>query len=369
MLAPADIPPFPASHWDGYAVMAGDLVGASHSGPVSLKVVGRAGPGGRPGPAISHGEAFQVMTGTPLPSGADAVVPVESAQRVGDHVAIREPIQSGSHVYAAGEDTKEGETILRKGQAIRVQDVGMLMALGFTKARVWRMPKVAVMATGSELAELGRPKPGKVVNSHSHVFLRLCERLGCIPLDLGIARDSKPEISRKLRNALVRADLILTLGGTSAGKHDYVAEAVESLGPDLLVHGIKMDRGRVTGVSVVGGKPVLIMPGPIQGAMNALLLLGLPLIDVLAGTVGREVDVPCSFSDAWEARKRYADFRKVVYVKRDKGRATAKPLRAETESMRILSDADGYVIVPENVTRIDAGDHVVVRLLPGFSFL
>ena len=366
--APADVPPFPTSHWDGYAVVSEDLHEASDSNPVSLKVVGAADPGRRAGSAISRGEALRVATGAPMPTGADAVAPVESTQVDGKCVLVRHPVQPGSHVYGAGEDARRGETILRKGQVIRVQDLGLLTAMGLTRAKVWRRPRVSVLATGSELTGTDRPRPGKVLNSHSPVFLRLCERLGCVPVDLGIARDNRAEISAKLRSALLRSDFVLTLGGTSAGRRDCVSEAVETLDPDLLLHGIRMDRGRVTGLAVVRGKPLLMMPGPIQGAMNAFLLLGLPIIEVLSGSNSRETEVPSSLHGAWEARRKYADFRKVVYVKLKDGREAAEPLSAETESMRILANADGYVVVPENVTQMDAGDRVTVRLLPGVSF-
>lgn len=369
ILASADVPPSPTSHWDGYAVISRDLSGASHANPVFLRVVGAAGPGERSESTVGHGESLQVATGTPMPYGADAVVPVESARTDGDRIIVEDPVEVGSHVYAAGEDVRKGETLLRKGRAIRAQDVGLLIAAGFKSVKAWKRPVVSVLATGSELTEADNPRTGKVVNSHSPVFVRLCERLGCDTVDMGIVGDSKVEISRVLRKALNMADLVLTLGGTSAGKHDYIAEAVGRLNPSLLVHGVKMDRGRVTGLAVVDGKPILMMPGPIQGAMNAFILLGLPMIEVLSGAKVACAEVECAFAEPWEARRRYADFRKVVYVTLEDGsRTTARPLLAETESMRVLSQADGYVIVPENVTRIDAGDRVSARILPGLSF-
>ena len=365
VLAPADVPPCATSHWDGYAVASRDLRDAGESKPVRLRVIGSARLGSRPRLTIGHREALQVVTGATLPSGADAVVPVESVRSDGGYIAVNSPIEAGSHVYAAGGDMKKGETLLRKGQVIRAQDVGLLLALGVGRVRVRRKPRVAVLATGSELTAAGR-KPGKVVNSHSPVFLRLCEVLGCVPVDMGIVGDNRARIAAKLQKALARSDFVLTLGGTSAGRHDHVTEAVGGMGPDMLAHGVKMDRGRVTGFSVVNGKPILMMPGPIQGAMNAFLLLGLPVIDVLSGAERRETEVPCTFAEPWAARDRYADFRKVVYVKMTAGSVkTARPLEAETESMKVLSEADGYVVVPENVARIGPGDRVLARLLPG----
>jgi molybdopterin molybdotransferase len=367
--APHNVPPYPVSHWDGHAVISIDLEGASDSSPVSLKVVGIAGPGDHPKLALRRGEAFQVATGAGLPSGADSVVPKEVAEVQADRILVKEPSPVGNHVYAAGEDLMKGEVILRKGQVVRVQDVGQLLATGFRRVTVRKKPKVAVLATGSELTDAQRPEKGKVVNSHSPIFLQLCEGLGCVPVDMGIARDERTQLATKLRGALAKSDLVLTLGGTSVGERDHVAAALEAMAPDLLIHGTKMDRGRVAGVGVVGGKPVVMMPGPIQGAMNAFVLLGIPIIEVLSGTKGRISEFRCAFRGAWQARSRFADFRKVVYVKLEGGpEAAAVPLRAETESMKILTEADGYVVVPENVTRIEDGEKVMVRLLPGFSY-
>ena len=369
VLAPRDVPEYPTAHWDGYAVRSEDVAEAVDATPVSLKVMGAVGPGSRAKAAIARGEAYQVATGAGLPPGADTVVPRESVEMREGRVIVKEPSQPGSHVYAAGEDLKKGEAIANAGQVVRAQDVGELISTGHRKVRVWRRPKVSVLATGSELVEEGRPKKGKVVNSHSPVFQRLCEAFGCTPVDLGIAKDDSAEISRKLRRGLAESDLVLTLGGTSVGEKDYIAAAVRAMRPDVLVHRVKMDRGRVAGIAVVRGKPLVMMPGPIQGAMNAFLLFAVPIINVLSGTEERQSEILCTFRGNWEARKRYSDFRKVVYVRLERGtEMAASPLLAETESMRVLAEADGCVVVPENVTRIESGERVAVRLIPGFSF-
>jgi molybdopterin molybdotransferase len=370
VLAASDIPEYPTAHWDGYAAISADLEGAGEGKLVSLRVVGAASPGERPRISISHGTAFQVATGAGLPSSADTVVPRESVEVKGGHIVVKERSPPGNHIYRAGEDLRKGAAIVQKGRALRAQDVGLLIATGNRKVKVWSRPMVSVLATGSELAAASRPERGKVVNSHSPVFLNLCERLGCEPVDEGIVKDDRTALSKKLRAALARSDLLLTLGGTSAGERDYVTAAITGLRPQVLVHGIKMDRGRVAGISVVKGKPIVMMPGPIQGAVNAFLLLALPVIEVLSGTRGKESELLCSFGGTWEARRKYADFRKVVYVRLSGGpRPTAEPLLAETESMKMLSDADGYIVVPESVTRMEDGVMVPVKMLPGFSFV
>jgi molybdenum cofactor synthesis domain-containing protein len=247
--------------------------------------------------------------------------------------------------------------------------VGHLVSLGFRKVAVRRRARVAVMATGNELTPASRPKKGKTVESHSLVFLRLAEAMGCKGLDMGIALDEPNKLRAALRRALSESDFVVTLGGTSAGERDLVVSAVSSLRPDELVHGLKLDRGRVTGLASVRGKPILMLPGPIQAATNAFLIVGVPIIGELSGSKATGFSVPCVLGAPWEARKRFAGFQKVIYVRLTKGtQAVAEPIAGETESMRILSEADGYVVVPRDVTRLEAGDRVEVRLVPGFSF-
>lgn len=369
VLAPRDVPEFPTAHWDGYAVNSSDLSGASEATPVELKIVGTGGPGSRAKAEIAGGEAYQVATGAGLPSGADSIVPRESVVVRGGRVIVKEPSRPGSHIYESGEDLRKGEAVVKRGRVVRAQDVGELISLGHHHIKVWKKPKVSVLATGSELVGVDRPRIGKVVNSHSPVFLRLCESFGCTPVDMGISKDDGAEISRKLRGALAKSDLVLTLGGTSMGEKDYVTDVIRSMRPDVLVHRLKMDRGRVAGIAVVRGKAIVMLPGPIQGAMNAFLLLAVPVIEALSGTEDRQFEVLCTFRGRWEARSRYADFRKVVYVRLERGNEmTASPLMAETESMKVLAEADGCIVVPENVSRIESGERVAVRVVPGFSF-
>ena len=367
--APKDVPSASTSHMDGYAVISGDLRGATPSRPVALNVIDATGPGRRSKLVLKGGDAIQVATGAMLPAGADAVVPVESAEVEGREVRVKHAVGPEEHVYRAGQDMRRGELILQSGHRIRAQDVGILVALGLRTIGVRRMPRVALMATGSELTPASRPRKGKTVESHSLVFLRLAEALGCRGLALGPVRDDPHELLAALRGALARSDFVVTLGGTSAGERDLVVSTVSSLRPDVLVHGLKLDRGRVTGLASVRGKPILMLPGPIQAAANAFLIVGVPIIGELSGSRETGLTVPCVLGAPWEARKRFSDFQKVAYVKLKPGaQAVAEPIAGETESMKMLSEADGYFVVPQDVSRLEAGDRVEVRLVPGFSF-
>jgi molybdopterin molybdotransferase len=368
VVSPAAVPPFPTSHMDGFAVRSEDIKGASQAAPVTLRVTGEVRLGAETRRSVGNGEAFRVATGSRVPSGADTVVPAEHARVDGRVIVVTSAQESGRWVYKAGADVRKGERVLAKGDVIRAQQMGLMLGLGLTRVRVRERPKVAVIATGSELTDASSPRPGKVRDSHSPYVVSLVRALGAAPVDMGIVKDDQPEVTRTIRRALQRSDFVITLGGTSVGRADVVGEAILSMKPDLMIHGVKMDRGRVAGVAVVGGKPVLMMPGPIQGAMNAFVLFAVQIIGSLEGSMGRRLELQCRLGENWEARKRFPDFTKVVYVRLDSGHGIAEPLVGETESIKVLSEADGYVVVPESVTRLEKGSTVVVKLLPGFSF-
>jgi molybdenum cofactor synthesis domain-containing protein len=355
---------------DGFALMSADTKSASNSHPVRFTIKGEAGPGTKPSHQVEHGEAFQVATGAYLPGGADAVVPREQAEVRGREIELRSPLERGSHVYGAGEDMRRGQVILSQGEVIRAQDIGLLVAMGFTKVEVRRKPRVSLIATGSELSTAGSPKAGKVRESHSPILLTLLKASGCVPLNMGIVGDNSRELAKLLRRGLAASDFVITLGGTSAGAKDLLVDVVSTLGPECLFHGIKLDRGRVTAVACLRGKPILMLPGPIQAAMNAFFVLGVSVVQTLSGSNGVGLEVACRMAKDWEPRRRFAGFQKVVYVKLTRTQpTTAEPLSAETESLKLLADADGYVVVPEEVSRLAAGSIVRVRLLPGFSYV
>ena len=363
-----DVPPFATSHMDGFALASKSVRNASKDNPVALRVVGSSEPGALPKAKIRPGDAFRVATGAGIPGGADAVIPVESVAVGGDAITVTSATEPGSYVFGAGEDIRKGDLLLPRGRTIMPHDVGLLASLKRAKVRVAPMPKVSIIPTGYELTSSTSPAPGKVPESHSVVFLNMCRALGCDAFNLGVVEDDPGTLARTLKKALAHSDLVLTIGGTSAGRHDFVVGTVSRLGPEVLIHGLRLDRGRVTGVASVRGRPVLMLPGPIQAGVNAFLILGVPLIDAISGRDPRRLEVPCNLARGWAARRRFPDFLKVVYVKLKAGDTIeAEPVAAETESMKILADSDGYFVVPPAVERLEPGDRVNVRLFPGDS--
>ncbi|MEM2882153.1 MAG: molybdopterin molybdotransferase MoeA [Candidatus Bathyarchaeia archaeon] len=368
IVAPRDIPDFDRAAMDGYAVISADVLGASQTNPVLLRVVGRAEAGSQPGLRISEGEAVAVATGAPLPEGADAVVMVEHTMAISDsEIEVYSPVTPGENVQAAGEDVKAGEAILRRGTKLRPWDIGMLAALGITSVEVIRRPKVAIISTGDELVEPGEePRPGSIVNSSRFILSAMVEELGALPVYLGIAKDSLEEIKVRIEEGLRTCDAVLITGGTSVGEKDLVPEAINSLGkPGVLIHGVAIRPGMPTGLAAVDGKPIISLSGYAVAAMMGFMALARPLILMLLGS---KAD-PAPRIRAKMARRiaSPAGTRTFlrVFVKGDgKGGYVAEPIRSSGSG--ILSSvvkANGLVIIPEWKEGIEEGEEVEVELL------
>jgi molybdenum cofactor synthesis domain-containing protein len=372
--SPSNVPDRARSHVDGYAVVASDLRGASPRSPIGLRLKPpKAVRGGRDS-RISSGEAMGVVTGGLLPSGADAVVPVEETTRIGRMVIFTTKSRRGDFCFAAGSDVRRGDVVIERGRAIRAQDIGLLTVIGVATVVVVARPRVALIATGSELTVASKvDDPSMIRESHIPILENLIRENGGEPVVVGIVPDDIGRIASAVELALEESDLVLTLGGTSLGERDLVERALRRVAQGTkIVHGIRIDRGRVAGVAEVRGKLVVMLPGPVQAAMNAFVLLALPSISRLAGK--RKATAPtlvARLEADWEARKKFPHFTKVVYVHLEmrKSEFVAYPVVRETESMSILKESNGYVVIPEHTVKLRAGAKVAVRLLPGFSYV
>src|SRR5581483_1934474 len=215
--------PFTNSAMDGYALRAADIMGASAERPVSLRVIADLPAGSVPTRALAVGEAIRIMTGAPLPDGADAVVRVEDTARgEGDRVLIRVAAEPGRDIRPAGEDVRAGEVVLPRGTLVRAAEVGMLAMLGRRRVLVHRRPRVAVLSTGDELVDPGEPVPaGKIRNVNQYGICAQVAAAGGIPVSLGIARDNERELEAKMREAMAY-DMVVTSAGISVGDYDLV---------------------------------------------------------------------------------------------------------------------------------------------------
>ena len=374
ILSRYDIPSRDSSHMDGFAVLSSDLSGASPSSPVKLRKVEGPALGDAPKRPLKKGEAHAVLTGGFIPAGADTVVQMETVKADSESVTFSNAVERGEFVYAWGRDVNKGERVLEAGRILRGTDLVLIGSLHMDRVPVCSKPRVAIIPTGNELSEkISGTEPGKVAETHTFLLARLIEGAGGIPVRMPITRDDADEIRQSIRVALRAADLVLTVAGSSVSETDVTEEAINASGePGVLVHGMKVTRGRVMGFGVANGKAVIILPGPIQGALNAFIVMAYPLIHAFLGR-GYESppSIPAVMADDWDAGKRFRTFTKVVYVRTNADGAvvTVQPSYGETEKVTFLTQNDGYLLVGEDIVVMKKDDPVRVHLLPGLSYL
>jgi len=367
--SPFDVPPLDNSAMDGYAVKADDAAGAVPSTPVTLDVVGEARAGAVPSRQVDTGTAIRIMTGAPLPRGADSVVQFEHTdeEQQGEHpprrIGILQPVTRGQNVRRAGEDIARGEQVLAKGTVLRPAEIGVLASLGKERARVIRRPVVAILATGDELVELGQPlTEGKIYNSNSYGTAALVTRCGGIPRVLGIATDDAADIEAKIDQAL-SSDILLTSGGVSMGDYDFVKEVLAEQG-EISFWTVRMKPGKPLAFGNIRGRPHLGLPGNPVSVMITFELFARPAILRMMGK--KKLSKP-TIEATLEGSVKNTDGRRIfarAAVRRDGGRYLARITGPQGSGiLTSMSQANGLVIVPEDSSGVKDGDTVKVLML------
>lgn len=376
IISHVDIPSCSCSHMDGYVVNYNDIKRISQRGPITLRVEPRIKDVKGKKQSLQRGRTFRVSTGEALPPLGDTVVPVEYTlfDAKEGTILVQKDLTKGSFVSSKGSEIARKDVILNKGHILRAQDLALVSMLGIRKLKIFKRPTVAIIPTGNELSEeIDDIKRGKILNTNSRVISNLIGTLGGVTLDLGITPDNIHSIKNKIRAALSKSDIILTTGGSSVGLRDLVAESIDEIGkPGVLVHGIKLDRGRVTGLASLRNKPVIILPGPIQGAVNAFIVFAEPIIRFMLGMHPyTRPFISATLTKDWNARKKFQNFTKIVYVKMSRsasGEFHASPVTGETTDITVLTESNGFILVPERLTMLKKGQEVKINIFPGLSF-
>jgi molybdopterin molybdotransferase len=274
-----EMPPWPNSSMDGYAVRAQDAASA----PSRLMVVGTIAAGSMPTRAVGPGEAMRIFTGAPMPEGADSVVPQEDTDASDGHVTLRERVSAGAYVRPRGEDLRVGDVVLEAGARIGPAEIGLLATLGHAQVLVHRRPRVAILSTGNELADLGRePGPGQIPNTNTYSLIAQVIETGGDPINLGIAADQLDSIEERLRWG-AGADVLLSSAGVSVGDLDLVKEALTRAGADLHLWKVSMRPGKPITFGSLRGRPVFGLPGNPVSAMVTFELFVRPALRRMAG--------------------------------------------------------------------------------------
>jgi molybdopterin molybdotransferase len=360
------LPPFDNSAMDGYAVRASDVGSASQSTPVTLPVVGDVAAGSSGPYTVQPGLCVRIMTGAPIPAGADAVVPVEWTDGGIAQVTIRGAAEPGRNIRRAGEDTVAGATVLPAGVHLGATQIGLLAAVGRDRVLARPRPRIVVLSTGSELVDPGTAlSPGKIPDSNSTLLTTAAREAGAMAFRVGIVPDDPRVLIDTLEDQLIRADAVVTSGGVSVGAYDVVKEALGRLG-EVKFDRLAMQPGMPQGFGVIGPDrtPMFGLPGNPVSAYVSFEVFVRPAIRRMLGVepvnrpmVRARLAAPLTSPPG---KRTFARARLTV----EGGTYTATPIGGSgSHLIASLASANAFVVVPENVTELDADAAVTVMLL------
>lgn len=358
LVAERDVPPFRNAAMDGFGLRAADLATA---GPTLLRVVGTVGAGDSGAVRVPAGSAVAIMTGAVVPDDVDTVVRLEDCRRDGDTVIVDVPPAAGANVRLPGEDIRGGETVLTPPRALRAADIGLAASLGIAVLHVVRRPVVAILATGDELVDLGRPlPPGRIANSNAHTLAAAVEEAGAVPRLLGIVGDSLAATRAAFAEA-GDADMVLSTGGVSMGSFDVVRQALADLGYHERFWKVAQKPGKPLSFGRIGHTPVFGLPGNPVSALVCFHLYALPLLRVLGGHP--RPHVPVVRAVMTDRVRTAANLTEFVRVALDENGGVLRARTTGTQSsgvLRSMSLCDGLAIAPPGSGLLEAGTTVEV---------
>jgi len=364
-----DLPPWPNSSMDGYALRSADATGASTKSPARLEIAGRIAAGHVADKPLTAGQAFRIFTGGPLPDGADSVIPQEEVTTEGTTLLVARPVKAGEFVRPRGEDMRAGESVLERGRLIGPAELGLLAALGHAQVRVVRKPRVGILSTGDEIVDLGGLLgPGQIPNSNTYSLTGQVIEAGGEPVPLGVAPDRLEEIEARFRWGL-GCDLLISSAGVSVGEHDFVKAALEKLGAEQHLWLVNMRPGKPIAFATIpstgkGALPVFALPGNPVSAMVTFELFVRPALRRLGGhaRLQRPV-VQARALAAIPNPGRRRGFLRVALTADESGGYGARLTGDQSSGiLRSMVAADGLAVIPGDST-IAAGEMVPVILL------
>jgi len=357
VISRVDVPGFARSMMDGFAVRAADTLGASPYNRLDLAVIGQSLPGRPWHGEVGRQQAVRIMTGAPLPVGADAVLPAELVEIQRERVLVQGEVSPGKHVGRIGEDIAAGATVLRAGRLLRPQDVGVLASIGVGRVEVVRRPRVRIVVTGDELLPAGcEPAGSRIVDSNGPMLAALVRRDGGVAVDSGIVPDQPEAVLEAMRS---EADLVLVAGGSSVGQEDHAPRLLAEHG-ELGIHGIAMRPSSPTGMGLLDGRLVFLLPGNPVSCLCAYDFFAGRAVRVLGG---RTADWPYRSLRARLARKIVSTVGRLEYMRVRLVEGRVEPLAIGGASvLSSTTRADGFVLIPPDSEGHPPGAEVEVFL-------
>jgi len=362
--ASRDIPPLDNSAMDGYAVRCEDIQQASQDRPARLEIVEDLPAGSVSKRTLAKGEAIRIMTGAPIPRGADTVVQVEDTAREDRYAQFLKVVPLGENIRRAGEDVSKGERVISKGDLIRPPELGMLASVGRSFVSVYQRPLVAILCTGEELVDVdGTLDEGKIISSNSYTLAGQVKDAGAIPIQLGIARDRKEDIEEKLRQG-VRADVLISSAGISVGDYDLVKDVLKDLGMEMVFWKVAMKPGKPLAFGTIAGKPAFGLPGNPVSSMVSFEQFVRPSLLKMMGhcQLFRPTIEAVLKEDIRKEPGRRHYIRAMVSLEKDRYVVTTTGDQG-SGILKSMVRANGLVIIAEHQETVKAGEKVTVQLL------
>jgi molybdopterin molybdotransferase len=364
ILASRPIPPKNNSAMDGYALCWEDTRSASGEKPVILEVIEDIPAGSIPRKTVGKGQAVRIMTGAPVPEGADAVVRMEDTEKDGRQVRIFVEAAKGQDIRLAGEDVRKGEKVISRGDILRPAEIGMLAALGRSFIPVYQRPLVAILATGDELVDVDEnPSPWQIISSNSYALAAQVLDCGAIPLQIGIAKDTREDLTAKFKEAL-RADLIISSGGVSVGDYDLVKDIMKEVGNRMQFWQVAMRPGKPLAFGAMNSVPLFGLPGNPVSSMVSFEQFVRPSILKMMGyrNLFRRT-VRALLKESIEKKKGTRHFIRARITFEDGRYRVVSTGDQGSGILKSMVQANGLIVLPEETTSVKVGETVMVQLI------
>jgi molybdopterin molybdotransferase len=364
VVAGNNIPPFDNSAMDGYAVREFDIGGASRDNPVQLDVIADLPAGKAANAPIAAGQAIRIMTGAPMPEGADTVVPVELTRAEGVKAVILEELAKGANVRKMGEDVKVGQTVMPGGIEIGPAELGMLASLGYARVKCFRRAVVGIISTGDELLPVNEElRPGKIRDSNSYTVFGMVKEVGAEPLRLGIAGDQAEVLEKAILDNADRVDIFVTSGGVSVGDYDMVKDVLGKIG-EMNFWKVAMRPGKPQAFGRVKGKPLFGLPGNPVSVMVSFEQFVRPALLTMMGRSNIYRPLVKAVLDSPLGRKKgRAEFIRVIAEWRDGCYHAGVTGPQGSGILSSMVKGNALAILPEDVGRLEPGDEVSLEIL------
>lgn len=365
IIALRDNPPADNSAMDGYALRIDDISSIDENSPATLHVIEDIPAGSKPAKSVQPGQASRIMTGALVPDGADTVVMVEHTEKKDGSVLVLKPQKKGSHVRKRGEDFKKDDVLLSKGVTVTSSNVAIIATAGYSELSVYRKPVVAILSTGDELVDVGpNAEDHQIINSNTYLLASQVLESGATPLVLGIAPDKKDAIIEKLREA-EKADIVITSGGVSVGDYDFVKDAIQDLGSEIVFWKIAMKPGKPLTFAMMGNRPVFGLPGNPVSSFVSFEQFVRPSILKMSGhkNLYRKTVKAVLAEDVKKKDDGRRHFLRALLTY-EKGSYSVSTLSGQGSNMLAsLAAANSLLVMSETETELKAGQDVEVQVL------